>query len=595
MMQLPTGGGKTIIAAHLLKDYLTGRRKAVWLTHRKELASQTENMLFEAGVSAICNIEWRPGTKAPRIANGTVILMAQTVGQRTAVVLDDVWGNYDCDDLMIIDEAHHAVAKGWERAIKQWPGKVMGMTATPWRLSKKEGFNHLFGDLIPGPQVSDLQKDEFLCMANVLVPDKEGRIRRGNVPSNLDYNPKSIEAANANKDVMTARALKFWQETAGDRQTIVYAVSIGHAENLAALFQEAGVSAKAIHIKTDQDQRSNAIDNFGNGNLSVLINVALATEGFDVPDASCIVIARPTKSLSLYLQMVGRGLRKKPDGGNCLILDLAGNAEKHGLPEDHREWSLAARGESEAGGDAPVVTCDKCRTVSPAASHKCKSCGAPLGKDCPGCKWRAWKDWTLESCEYSHEKVGNCCHLDVHFKHGYPIDSLLQRKFESDVDSLGKCQLVFENPNIVSKVLLAALREMNGGGPTGEVIGRTRRRLWEMDCERLSLTKNEGDLEKSLSNHAKELEKLFQSNQAEQIKLAKVKILKLRQPYGDISSHRSVKSSTTIYQKITAAHKALQDCGHCIRDPYSKEWRLTEKGLEKANNVLLQEFHTGVE
>ena len=134
MMQLPTGGGKTVIAAALLSEYLVGRRKAVWLTHRRELATQTEAMLFDADVSATCDTNWKPGTKAPRILRGAVILMAQTVGRRTAVISDDVWGDYDADDLMIIDEAHHAVAKSWERAIRQWPGKVLGMTVTPWRL-----------------------------------------------------------------------------------------------------------------------------------------------------------------------------------------------------------------------------------------------------------------------------------------------------------------------------------------------------------------------------------------------------------------------------------------------------------------------------
>ena len=96
MMQLPTGGGKTVIAAHLLRDYLTGRRKAVWLTHRKELASQTENVLFKGSVSS--NVQssiGKPRTKAPRIANGVVILMAQTVGRRTHGIAADVWGSYD--------------------------------------------------------------------------------------------------------------------------------------------------------------------------------------------------------------------------------------------------------------------------------------------------------------------------------------------------------------------------------------------------------------------------------------------------------------------------------------------------------------------
>ena len=463
MMQLPTGGGKTVIAAHLLRDYLTGRRKAVWLTHRKELASQTENRLFEDGVSATCNIKWTPGTKAPRIANGAVILMAQTVGRRTAVVSDDVWGNYNGNDLMIIDEAHHAVAKGWERGIRQWPGKVLGMTATPWRLSRKEGFDHLFGDLILGPQVGELQSDEFLCQANVLVPGKDNLILGGKVASHLDYTEKGIEEANVNKDMMTARALKFWQEHAVDRQTIIYAVSIRHAENLAALFSEAGIPAEAIHTETDADTRAQAISNFATGNLSVLVNVAIATEGFDLPEASCIVIARPTKSLSLYLQMVGRGLRLKKDGRDCLILDLAGNALEHGLPEDIREWSLEARSES-GDGEAPVRLCEECRTASPAASHKCKSkcCGVPFGKDCQwGGKWCAFNGWLQEDrCPHSHKRVCDHCHDDIHVLHGLPdIPKIYTcvREYLASPDSRAKGS-VFENLKIVQTMVLVALR-----------------------------------------------------------------------------------------------------------------------------------------
>ena len=341
----------------------------------------------------MCKISWKPRTKAPRIVNGIVILMAQTVGRRTANIADDVWGDYGANDLMIIDEAHHSVATSWERAIQQWPGKVLGMTATPWRLSKKEGFDHLFDELICGPQVRELQNNEFLCQSQLLLPNEADQIRGGDAPSHLDYNEKSIEAANPNKDVFTARALKFWQEHAEKRQTIVYAISIRHAENLAALFQEAGIMAEVIHTKTDPDVRTQAIENFANGNLRVLINVAIATEGFDLPDASCIVIARPTKSLSLYLQMVGRGLRSKKDGGNCLILDLAGNAIVHGLPEKDQKWFLGARSDS-GNGDGPIIICEECQTASPAASHKCKSCGNPFGKDCSRCgKWRSFRSW----------------------------------------------------------------------------------------------------------------------------------------------------------------------------------------------------------
>ena len=159
MLQLPTGGGKTHIAGALLRRWLHNGHKAVWLTHRVELAEQTRQMLTEAGISAI-NPTWPLGEDAPFISNGVLILMAQTVGRRTNRM--QIWGNYNSDDLLIIDEAHHATATGWERAIGQWPGRVVGLTATPWRLSRIEGFSHLFKELLCGPQVGELQDDGWL-------------------------------------------------------------------------------------------------------------------------------------------------------------------------------------------------------------------------------------------------------------------------------------------------------------------------------------------------------------------------------------------------------------------------------------------------
>ena len=140
------------------------------------------------------------------------------------------------------------------------------------------------------------------------------------------------------------------------------------------------------------------------------------------------MIARPTESLALYLQMVGRGLRPKDGGGDCLILDLAGNSMKHGLPEERREWSLVPRG-AQGEGEAPTVWCEHCGTVSPAASHNCRCCGAPFGADCQRCgKWRAWKRWTLkDSCQYTHDKVCDLCHKDAHLQAHLPVSEEMER------------------------------------------------------------------------------------------------------------------------------------------------------------------------
>ena len=151
--------------------------------------------------------------------------------------------------------------------------------------------------------------------------------------------------------------------------------------------------------------------------------MAVVTEGFDLPDASCVMITRPTKSLALYLQMVGRGLRRKDDGGDCLILDLAGNAEEHGLPEDEREWSLAARG-NPAAGDPPVRHCRECNFMAHPAHHKCPQCGADLGKYCTICvRFSPWSRWMRESdCPIPHDPVCDRCHDDVHSKIGVESD-----------------------------------------------------------------------------------------------------------------------------------------------------------------------------
>ena len=278
------------------------------------------------------------------------------------------------------------------------------MTATPWRLSVKEGFDHLFSALLCGPQVVDLQSGDHLCGAQVRRPSSEWIIHGGAVGMDGDFTESGIVEANQ-IDVMTAGAFKFWQEHAYDRQTIMYAVSVNHAYNLAAVFAGTGVPAAVMLGETKDEERASLIAAFKKGNLKVLVNVAVATEGFDLPDASCVVITRPTKSLTLYLQMVGRGLRPKEDNGNCLILDLAANSEFHGLPADEREWSLEPREVQEGDGDAVTVWCDRCNTLSPAASHNCQNCGAPFGKECGRCgTWRAWKRWRLEKhCGDAHD------------------------------------------------------------------------------------------------------------------------------------------------------------------------------------------------
>ena len=436
MLQLPTGGGKTRIAAELLARWTRSGDKAAWLTHRRELSDQTCGVLNKAGVRATNTLEWDTEDPAPVRNRGVVILMAQTVSRRNHFA--GVWGEYSREDLLIIDEAHHATAPGWERAIYQWPGPALGMTATPWRLPKNEGFNHLFNNLIPGPQIKDMQFNGWLAKAQVRMPNADELILGGEPPYNDDYRPREIEKLNEDRFIWTAGAFRYWHRHAHDRQTVVYAVTTGHALNLANVFNNANVFASVILSRTPPEVRKDRIRRFQEGEIKVLINVAVATEGFDLPDASCVMIARPTLSLALYLQMVGRGLRPKSDGGDCLILDLAGNVERHGWPDDEREWSLEPRGQPTEGGIRPVVWCPDCEGVSPAASHSCRFCEYEFGKDCHWCsKWRAWERWSAEThCGDKHDQVCNQCHPDAHHHHDLPklpFDQGLREKLKGEV------------------------------------------------------------------------------------------------------------------------------------------------------------------
>ena len=413
MTQLPTGGGKTEIAGALLKDFLVDGRKAVWLTHRQELAEQSADRLKDHWLIPAMPLTeaWPRGKPAPYMPNGVAVLKSLTVGRRNRGELK-IWEDYGPDDLLVVDEVHHAPARGWERAIEQWPGRVWGLTATPWRLSQREGFDHLFHTLVTGPQTSEMQDDGYLAHSRVYVPSAENRII-GKEMRQGEYTPKGIERAN-DRVIMTTMAVDFWQNKAAGRQTVAYAVSKGHADNLVQAFTAQGISAAKILSDTSQNDRERAISDFKDGKLTVLMNVAVATEGFDLPDASCVMITRPTKSLALYLQMVGRGLRPKDDGGDCLILDLAGNADEHGMPEAEREWSLAARGNPVAG-EPPVSHCPECYFTMHPARHKCPECSADLGKDCRQCgTFRPWSRWTINCPILEHPTVCDRCDPNYH-------------------------------------------------------------------------------------------------------------------------------------------------------------------------------------
>lgn len=406
LLQMPTGSGKTETAIGLILELLRQNPNArfIWLTHRRELIRQTAQRLQQAGVNTFAgySANWRTDQSLP--AHTAIVASPGVLKRRD--ILDQLDHNWH----LTVDEAHHAPAAVWSDLIIRFPGSVIGLTATPWRLSRREGFDHLFDRLILGPQVSELIAAGYLANPLVMAGKSETRIRGGPIGAGGDYTPAGIAAANDDR-VLTQAAVDWWQDsTGGELQTIFYAISVAHAYRLHQALTDAGVSAAVVTQQTAEAERDKATQSFREGRFRCLANVAIYTEGADFPEAECIVLLRPTESLPLYLQMVGRGMRPGARG-HVLILDATDNTHRHGLPTQDREWSLAPRGET-GEGETPVKECSSCHAMLPAATQVCPQCGKEFGRKCHRCGiWRGWHQWK------SHNPVCDRCTREQTFDH----------------------------------------------------------------------------------------------------------------------------------------------------------------------------------
>ena len=369
-MQLPTGGGKTVIAGALtglLVNKMAGHKSiALYLVHRHELILQVTNTLQAAGMEHLTGVivADRPVTPWAPLQVASI----QTLARR----LDKLpWLQ---PKMLFIDECHHARAKSWEKVIKHFASVPrLGMTATPARLDGK-GLRSLFDALVCGPTVKDLQAEGYLApIETYSLPvglDLEGvQTRMG------DYTKTQVDRRVSEKVI--AGGVSNYMRHAQGRRTIHYAVTRRHSERFVAGLKEHGVKAEHVDGETPKAHRAAIFRRFQEGRTDCVSNVELITEGFDCPEADCIMLGRPTQSETLYRQMVGRGMRPKADGRAGLILDLASNVYLHGLPESDVEWSLDDGVEPKSVAKAVVYkrTCKHCGFTSSKMFVKCPKCG----------------------------------------------------------------------------------------------------------------------------------------------------------------------------------------------------------------------------
>jgi len=330
MLQLPTGAGKTITFVYITKDYLKWNKKVMILVHRKELIDQTIDKLAKFGIEysviqsdyiykhfARVHIASVP-TLANRITRGT--RLPSNIG------------------LIICDEAHHSTASSYRKIYEYYnEAQLLGVSATPCR-TNGEGFDDIFNDLIIGTSVGDLIKAGYLVKPRVIANPLSFDLKTIKLTAG-EYNAKAIAQA-INETMTYGDYVKTWELKAKGLKTVVFAHNVEHSQLIVESYNKAGYKAEHIDGTTPKDERKTILSNFANGRTTILSNVGIVTEGFDVPEIECVQLTKPTTSLSLYLQMVGRGLRPAQGKEACLILDHADCVFSHGFPEQDRKWTL---------------------------------------------------------------------------------------------------------------------------------------------------------------------------------------------------------------------------------------------------------------
>jgi len=350
----PTGSGKTILGTAIVQAAVERGKNVLWLAHRRELIYQCSSKLdVEHGIV----MAGEPTGEHP-----VQVASVQTLARREV----------PCWDLLIIDEAHHATSATYQKAINSNPkGVVLGLTATPVRYDGK-GLGGLFSYLHEVATISELVGDGYLVAPRVFapyVPDlSEARLVRG------DFDRRAVDRVMGQPQVV-GNILETWLEKAAGERTILFAPSVKQSKELVEEFRSKGVAAAHLDGETKKETRDTMLQEFAAGRITVLSNYGVITEGYDCPAASCCLLARPTNSVSLFLQMCGR-ITRPFDGKEALVLDHAGNTLRHGFPTESRAWELEpAKKPRDTRRGAALKTCPDCYAISPTARRTCILCG----------------------------------------------------------------------------------------------------------------------------------------------------------------------------------------------------------------------------
>ena len=374
LLAAPTAAGKTVIAGAIVADAAARGQRVLFLAHRRELITQASRKLHATAVDHGIILAGYP-TRTNEPVQVAAIATLHARAMRTATM------DLPAADLVIVDEAHHCRARTYRRLLEEYPDAiVIGLTATPCR-GDGRGLGSTFDVLVECPPVAELTAAGYLVPSTIYAPsqpDLSGvRVERG------DYVERQL-AERVDTVQLVGDIVEHWHRLAERRRTVVFGTGVAHSVHLRDEFRRNGVMAEHIDGSTPIEERDVTLARLAAGTIEVVTNAMVLTEGWDCPEVACLILARPTRSLGLYRQMVGRVLRPAPGKTDALILDHAGAVFQHGFPDDPITWTLAddRRAENKAHAargtyQAPALTtCPECNAVR------------LQGQPCPVCSWR---------------------------------------------------------------------------------------------------------------------------------------------------------------------------------------------------------------
>lgn len=352
IVQSPPRTGKTVVMSEIARRATVKNRRVLFLIHRKEVLEQANATFKEQGVDF------------DLLTSG----MVQTLTRRV--------DKLDAPHIILVDEAHHALSKSYRRILDKFKDAyVLLFTATPVRLGREQ-LDQVADDIVLGKSIKELTAAGFLAPFRYYQPPAGFNQSELKLSSTGDYTNKSITSAL--QSCLYGDLVSHYKRLAAGKQAVCYCHSIDAAKHAAAEFNKNGIAAAEVDGTTPRSERDELVNKFRAGVIKVMVNVNLFTEGVDLPDVDAVILARPTSSLSLYLQFAMRCLNPRA-GKVAVIIDHANNVEKFGYPDSERNWLQMVKTGAKPRKNAEtdnfnIVTCETCFAVLESRTIKAGTC-----------------------------------------------------------------------------------------------------------------------------------------------------------------------------------------------------------------------------